>query len=391
MDDRYIFVFIAVNVFCLLISLLIVSKFSLNVGSERDVQIFRRMVICYIGFVVFDLVWVLSMSGVLPLSPLAYGVVKVFGTLFIPFMVYFWFTFAENRFKSTLLFSSRWNQALAAIPVFILVLLYITSFRTGLIFQITPEETVVPGPLYAASGIVDNLYGFAIIFHALYLIRKHKEKDNLSTYMVQIFFIVICTVGGILDAVVSNSPIMPLAICLSFVYLFISIQEPQIYNDALTGLNNRRRTDIYLRELLAGSRGNAPMHLFMLDVDDFKQINDIQGHLAGDRALQAVGKALQAVTDEYKGFVSRWAGDEFLMILPAERDGLLEEIRGKIAHSISLEAQGADISGPLEVSIGHTFHAAETAETPSELIQRADLALYQDKEARKKGRAHSAA
>ena len=372
MDDRYIFVFIAVNVFCLLISLLIVSKFSLNVGSERDVQIFRRMVICYIGFVVFDLVWVLSMSGVLPLSPLAYGVVKVFGTLFIPFMVYFWFTFA-------------------AIPVFILVLLYITSFLTGLIFQITPEETVVPGPLYAASGIVDNLYGFAIIFHALYLIRKHKEKDNLSTYMVQIFFIVICTVGGILDAVVSNSPIMPLAICLSFVYLFISIQEPQIYNDALTGLNNRRRTDIYLRELLAGSRGNAPMHLFMLDVDDFKQINDIQGHLAGDRALQAVGKALQAVTDEYKGFVSRWAGDEFLMILPAERDGLLEEIRGKIAHSISLEAQGADISGPLEVSIGHTFHAAETAETPSELIQRADLALYQDKEARKKGRAHSAA
>ena len=376
MDFRYILVYIAVNTFCFITASIIVSKFSLNVGSERDIIIFRKMVACYMVFLATEGFWAFGISNLLPISPTIYGLVKVFGTFFIPLMVYYWFTFALNRFGLEI--DNKISKVLSVIPIILLAILYITSFITKQVFIINPDGTVSFGTGFAASGLVDNIYGFAIIINALIILFKGNLKVERKAYIIQIIFILICTIGGILDAVVENAPIMQLSICLSFVYLFINIQEPHIYNDSLTGLNNRRRTEIFLNDIFDGN--NEDWHLFMIDVDNFKQANDTKGHVFGDTVLKLVAKSLSSATESYeKSIVSRWGGDEFVVIVKDNREDITEEISNKAQEEIDKNLLESNINYPIHLSFGHCKFNKEKTSSIKEFIETADKELYKTK------------
>lgn len=376
MDFRYILVYIAVNTFCFITASIIVSKFSLNVGSERDIIIYRKMVACYMVFLATEGFWALGMSNLVSISPTIYGLVKVFGTFFIPLMVYYWFTFALNRFGLEI--DNKVHKVLSVLPIILLAILYITSFITKQVFYINPDGTVSFGTGFAASGLVDNIYGFAIIINALIILIKGNLKVERRVYIRQIIFILICTVGGILDAVVENAPLMQLSICLSFVYLFINILEPHIYNDSLTGLNNRRRTEIFLNDIFDGK--NEDWHLFMIDVDNFKKANDTKGHIFGDTVLKLVAKSLSSATESYeKSIVSRWGGDEFVVIVKDNRDDITEEISNKAQEEIDKNLLENNINYPIQLSFGHCKFNKEKIASVKEFIEIADKELYKTK------------
>lgn len=149
--------------------------------------------------------------------------------------------------------------------------------------------------------------------------------------------------------------------------------------DGLTGLFNRR----FLREALPSlqalaRRRSEPLCLLMLDLDHFKQVNDQYGHLVGDRTLQAVATVLR---DESRrsDLVARFGGEEFAIVCPATegRVGLqvAERLRSAIAE---LDAGALGQPGPQTISIGVAVQQGEDF-TPEQLIDRADLALYQAK------------
>ena len=379
MDFRNAFIYIDVNIFCFVVTAIILSKFSLNVGSEKDIIIFRKMVASYMVFLITETIWAFGFDNLIPIPPLVYGLAKAFGTFFIPLMVYNWFLFALNRFKIDI--NNKAVKVIALLPLILLFILYVTSFFTGLVFKITPNNTIEYGPAYAASGIVDNIYGILIVVIAIVSLISKRNKASRSTYFIQIMFIVMCTVGGIIDAVVSNTPTMPLAICLSFIYLFISIQEPHIYNDSLTGLNNRRRTDMFMNDILNGGERN--WHLFIMDIDDFKNVNDNLGHMVGDTAIKLVADSIAQVVSEYKkAFCSRWGGDEFVVIIQDDRDDFTDELKNKIEECIVDNSTKYDIDFPLHLSVGHAKHEPNKKSTLKELIERADGALYVAKQSK---------
>ena len=96
--------------------------------------------------------------------------------------------------------------------------------------------------------------------------------------------------------------------------LFERTQE-QAFKDALTGLANPRALQFQVaRELARARRTSSPFSLVLLDLDDFKVINDEYGHLAGDRALQEVARVLQQTTRPYDTCI-RYGGDEFVVLL----------------------------------------------------------------------------
>jgi len=155
--------------------------------------------------------------------------------------------------------------------------------------------------------------------------------------------------------------------------------EHQAYHDILTGLPNRQLFLDRLQQAIASSkRNNSKTAVILLDIDNFKKINDSLGHDLGDKYLQVLGERLRISCRE-EDTIARLGGDEFAMInlyLNDQNDVLeiLERIQETISHPLSLGTQELVPSA----SIGVTFFP-EDGETAHALLQNADLAMYKAK------------
>jgi diguanylate cyclase (GGDEF)-like protein/putative nucleotidyltransferase with HDIG domain len=165
--------------------------------------------------------------------------------------------------------------------------------------------------------------------------------------------------------------------------LFEQTQE-QAFKDGLTGLANARALQFQVtRELGRARRTGSQFSLLLLDLDEFKSINDEHGHLNGDSALREVARVLRLTTRAYDTCI-RYGGDEFVILLPdCGREEA--ELRGRALQDavarISLEGtRGSRI--PLRVSVGASAFP-EDGETYERLLAKADQSMYRDKAERK--------
>jgi diguanylate cyclase (GGDEF)-like protein len=153
--------------------------------------------------------------------------------------------------------------------------------------------------------------------------------------------------------------------------------------DGLTGIPNRRSLDDrFEMEWKRALRAQTPLALLMIDLDHFKQFNDLHGHHAGDQCLQMVAEVLSKRIRRPEDFVARYGGEEFAILLPhTELDGascLAEELRTAILD-LSIEHRGS----PLErvtISIGCSACRPFPGQVQFELLQLADTALYSAKQ-----------
>ncbi len=156
--------------------------------------------------------------------------------------------------------------------------------------------------------------------------------------------------------------------------------------DPLTGLPNTRHLFTHLsRELARAERLKGELSLLVMDIDEFKEINDSYGHRVGDRALREIARVLRAAIRPYDVCV-RYAGDEFVVVLSGCGRGEVEEKRRELQEAIDttvVDAGGVLI--PVSVSIGAAVfpHDGDSSEA---LIARADSRMYADKGVRKRSR-----
>lgn len=145
--------------------------------------------------------------------------------------------------------------------------------------------------------------------------------------------------------------------------------------DGLTKVFNKATFAELLQDEIKRSRAlDYPLSLLMLDIDNFKKVNDTYGHLAGDAALQALG-ALLTKTLRRHDIIARFGGEEFAVLIPRENETQAGMIAEKVRRSVAA-MRFADIP-PISVSIGCTTYL--TRETADNFIERADMALYDAK------------
>ena len=147
--------------------------------------------------------------------------------------------------------------------------------------------------------------------------------------------------------------------------------------DVLTRLPNRRATQAFLeRELSRTQRYQGEFSVLLIDIDDFKHVNDNWGHAMGDIVLVQTAGIFQSMIRK-QDWVGRWGGEEFLMILPgpSESEALAERVRGEVANARF--GQGGPAFG-ITVSIGVT--CVKGSGQIDEILRNADLALYQAKQ-----------
>ncbi|WP_293008523.1 MULTISPECIES: GGDEF domain-containing protein, partial [unclassified Oscillibacter] len=150
--------------------------------------------------------------------------------------------------------------------------------------------------------------------------------------------------------------------------------------DSLTGVGNRRALQIALSEITRQSR--SQWFFAMMDVDQFKNVNDKLGHIRGDSYLQSLGRILQRYEDDaFRSF--RFGGDEFCAILQTRN---LEEA-ASLCHQIQsdfIQVVEAD-AGPIPSGISIGLTACDPGEDPQVLMNRADAALYRAKRVQRGG------
>lgn len=156
-------------------------------------------------------------------------------------------------------------------------------------------------------------------------------------------------------------------------------------SDVLTGVGNRRAFEHALdAEVRAGQRAHKPVGLLMLDVDHFKLFNDHYGHPAGDRCLRTVAELVRRVCRRPRDVVARYGGEEFSAILPeTDLAGALrvaDEIMVALREQPILHER-SPVGGCVTMSIGVSVLAVDTPDTASDLLHRADCALYAAKNA----------
>jgi diguanylate cyclase len=166
----------------------------------------------------------------------------------------------------------------------------------------------------------------------------------------------------------------------------LETQRKQIENlktairvDGLTQLPNRVYFDEKLMEMVSlQNRYPDPFSLLMIDVDNFKQINDSLGHQAGDRFLRRIAVKLKASIRE-SDFIARFGGDEFALILPKTKAVAASELGRKICNLMEESRfllDGKEFTMTLSIGITEVV----LGDTPETLINRADGALYQAKQ-----------
>lgn len=152
-------------------------------------------------------------------------------------------------------------------------------------------------------------------------------------------------------------------------------------HDTLTGIENRRSFDtVVAQELARVDRSDVPLALMVLDLDDFKELNDTLGHVVGDMALKRVAAALRS-TARASDRVFRWGGDEFAALLPDSDEEGAENVVQRLREAVD-HAEG-EIPA-LSLSVGVAIRRPGDGTGTDTLLSAADAAMYASK--RGKGR-----
>ena len=217
----------------------------------------------------------------------------------------------------------------------------------------------------------------------------------LVSFIVHGIFLMVRIISLVLDPpqdTLSITPVQSATYLLSFAISFfwssgfILMVSQRLRNDlmevatidVLTRLPNRRATQDFLeKELSRAQRSESEFSVLLIDIDNFKQVNDRWGHSVGDHALVKTASIFQSMIRK-QDWVGRWGGEEFLMIVPGsphcDAEPLAERIRSEIANS---EYSNSGASFGITISIG--VACADRTSTADEILKKADDALYRAK------------
>lgn len=256
--------------------------------------------------------------------------------------------------------------------VFIAYLILLSwNVSTGSIFYINEAHEYVRGTKIGIRLVMSYLP----LGIALFNIIQGRKNLNKKQFILFVILVIPVLVGSALDLFFEGVRIMWSGVSLSLLFAYLFIVRSSYRRDALTGVMDRRSCDEQINIVYRSRRAGFYV-VFLVDVDDFKQINDSYGHLKGDEALCDVANILTRSVRR-KDFVGRYGGDEFLIIagdgVPPEV--IIDRINHHVAEFNRLDSKHYKLS--LSVK-GAMFMPGEW-ESEQEFFDHVDALMYQEK------------
>lgn len=291
-----------------------------------------------------------SFNVVIPLLWLAYVLYQVYGDmnlikkLIIPFIGYY------------LLHTS----------------IIVVNLFYGFYYSIDANNVYSRGPLYIVS-ILWNVIPLLVALVFTFISRNKIDIKKRNSYL---FFPLAPAIGTILSFFTYGYSIVLPSMMISYLLVFIGIQSDTMRIDYLTGVFNRRHLEDNLRKKI--KEKNSSFGSIMIDIDDYKVINDTHGHLVGDRALIDFAHVLQKSVG-VNDIVARYGGDEFMVIVEAESDKELYDVAEKMKTNIIKFNDKEIYPFRLTASMGLAMYNVKDKMTMEQFQNHLDDLMYQDK------------
>ena len=285
---------------------------------------------------------------------------------------YLWCLFMEYR-----VFNSpgrvRRVSRLLAIPLVFDYLLCVISLKTGIIFTVTPDNVYLRGSLVA----IPYLLLFFYFIYSLCLTDISKKNGLHLKTMSPMTFVVPCMIGTVVQGMFYGITLGWTSVAVAFVHVYQQTQFLNFYTDSLSMLYNRRYLDRVTRQIAQTTPSN--IYGVMIDVNDFKHINDAYGHSAGDRAIQHIARILSQSISQ-STLAIRYAGDEFILLLRTEEPDVVTGLIRRVEQNVEAWTETHVEPYTLSVAMGYSYFDP-TRMTADEFLMEMDRKMYENKHA----------
>jgi len=250
------------------------------------------------------------------------------------------------------------------------------SQHFGWFYYIDTDNVYHRGPLFLFPAFITIM----LILVAYIIIFVNRRKLSKKSFFSLFFFAVPPFISIILQITFYGISFILNSVVISILVVFLKIQNQSVYTDYLTGLNNRKRLDEYLERKVSLSNREGGFSAILIDINNFKYINDTYGHDIGDNALETTAKLLKNCL-RTNDFIARYGGDEFCIVLDIRNKSDLEALIGRINNCLENYNKSASNPYELKFSMGYAVYDYKLHKSAKEFLKQIDMLMYENKRA----------
>lgn len=224
------------------------------------------------------------------------------------------------------------------------------------------------------------LYFLLLINNVFILMKQWKrmKQMNQRNRIPLLLFAFPPLAGFLFQMVYYGTSFVWAGVSLSILMAYITIQNNAICTDYLTGLYNRRQLDYFLEVRINSLTKQQQFAGIMIDIDNFKKINDKYGHITGDRAIETTASILKLFF-KHDEFIARYAGDEFVVLLDIREGESLEHKVNNLQRLVASHNKKSKDPFEINFSMGYAIYTAGSNQSPDEFLNQLDKLMYENK------------
>ena len=366
-----------INVFAIVV-LALMNQGRRKAFLQKDQIMFNRIILSMIFVLIIDtLTWVLNGLS----FPYARIVCHVINGLFwfcsmIPcglgFLYGYYKLYGKSNTKVT---------RIAIFPMIYAAVFLLLNIRTGWVYTVSADNIYRRGPFYLLLGIVPFIHIFAA---EILMIKRglHVPMAERSPYKIMAAYLILPLVGSAIQVAFYGTSTIWVSLTIAVIVFYNYLQKGYISVDSLTGLANRRRFDSYTRGRMENLDKDASLYLLMLDINNFKGINDTLGHAQGDQVLVMTARTLLRASEGVGAFTARIGGDEFVIVMCNTSLHQVEQMVDKIGKLMQEENETAGKMYTVSLAVGYAGMKGSDEISLEALYDLADRNMYANKRRR---------
>ncbi len=308
-----------------------------------------------------------------------YSIINLLGNfliyLFNPILPSIWLLYVNYHVFHDEKKIKQWLYPLIAINTVNAIMVVLSQFF-GWFYYIDSNNIYHRGPLFLLPASITT----ALLLASFVFIVVNRKKIEHKNYFALVFFAVPPFACVILSIFFYGISLMLNSVVLSLFIVLLNVQNHSMYTDYLTGVNNRKKLESYMREKVSASTENKTFSAILIDIDNFKSINDSFGHDMGDDALETSAMLLKKCLRS-NDFIARFGGDEFYAIMDtANSDDLIATVC-RICDNVEKYNDSGSKPYKLSFSMGYALYNRQMK--MDEFQKHIDNLMYENKQVNK--------
>lgn len=264
------------------------------------------------------------------------------------------------------------------IPLIFSIVLVIINFFNRILFKVPEGGTPIFQKYYYAGLYMALIY----IIVGIYIIIKNRKSMNKVEMIIFISFFIMPVIGLFLQVALTKTFVVWAFVSGTIMMVYIFMQKKISQQDYLTNLWTRSTFDLYLDNHFdtENKMKNAKNDITMiyLDLDEFKEINDIYGHSKGDKALQLFAKALKTAFND-NAIITRYGGDEFIVLYNNVSNLNIENEIEQLKNEVTKRNKENKEKWQVKFSYSYGKYNSSEYGSPGQFIRYLDEKMYEQK------------